>query len=77
MLQNITDTQVLGRSIRQERRNQGLRQQDLADLSQVSVRFLSDLEGGKPSVEFQKALAVLKTLGLNLMIQSRGDQLCS
>jgi hypothetical protein len=41
----------------------------LADFfSSFSREFLSDLENGKPTVELEKALAVVNALGLRLNI---------
>jgi y4mF family transcriptional regulator len=53
-------------AIRQRRKQLGLRQEDLADLSGVSLRFLQALEAGKPSVQLDRVQAVLATLGLRL-----------
>lgn len=61
----------LGRSIRAERRQQKLRQGELAALSGVGNRFLSDLENGKPTVELGRAMQVLTMLGLTLAIRPR------
>ena len=71
---SIHEAGALGLLIRRERHLQGLRQQDLADLALVSVRFLSELEKGKASVEFQKVLAVLGALGLDLLVKSRRSE---
>jgi HTH-type transcriptional regulator / antitoxin HipB len=53
-------------AIRARRRDLGLRQDELADLAGVSERFVYALENGKPSVQLNKVLAVLSTLGLHL-----------
>lgn len=58
-------------SIIEARKAQNLRQRDLADLANVSSRFLSDLENGKASVELHKVLQVLHTLGLDLQVVAR------
>ena len=55
-------------SVRRRRRDLGLRQDELADLAQVSERFVYALEGGKSSVQLDKVLAVLAALGLHLEI---------
>ena len=70
-IHSVSDIAV---SIREERRRQRIRQQDLADLANVSCRFLSDLENAKPSVELLKVLAVLAALGLDLQILTRGQK---
>ncbi|MBK6660483.1 MAG: helix-turn-helix transcriptional regulator [Proteobacteria bacterium] len=61
----------LGRVIRAERRQQKLRQGELAALSGVGNRFLSDLENGKPTVELGRAMQVLNMLGLTLTVRAR------
>jgi HTH-type transcriptional regulator/antitoxin HipB len=54
----------------------GLRQEDLADLAQVSHRFVQALEAGKPTVRLDKVVAVLDALGLELTVvpRSRGGR---
>ncbi|MFM9134383.1 MAG: type II toxin-antitoxin system Y4mF family antitoxin [bacterium] len=57
---------TLGHDVRERRRQLGLRQQDLADLSATSPRFIRELEGGKTTVRLDKLAAVLEALGLDL-----------
>lgn len=59
----------LGRIIRADRRAQGLRQDQLAAAANVGVRFIVDLEAGKPTSQMGKVLAVLDALGLRLSIE--------
>ena len=59
-------TDALGRLVRATRKSQALTQQRLAAGSGTGVRFISDLENGKPTVELGKVLAVLNALGLKL-----------
>jgi HTH-type transcriptional regulator/antitoxin HipB len=59
----------LAEAVRARRRQLGLRQEDLADLSGVSVRFLQALEGGKRSVQLDRVEAVLDVLGLRLIVE--------
>ena len=47
-----------------------LTQSDLAGLSNTGIRFIIDLEHGKPTLELGKAIDVLTTLGLTLRIES-------
>jgi y4mF family transcriptional regulator len=56
----------LGTVVRRARRAQQLRQEDLALVTGVGVRFIGDLERGKRSVEIGKVLRVLAALGLLL-----------
>lgn len=63
---------TLGQAVRRERKAQRLRQDELAAASGVGVRFIIDLEAGKPTVQLEKALQVLHTLGLNVTIMPAG-----
>lgn len=67
----ILDTKSLGDIVRQKRKQQGVTQVELASLSGVGVRFISDLENAKPTVEIGKVLQVLESLGLELAAQPR------
>ena len=53
-------------AVRLRRRDLGLRQGDLADLAEVSERFVYALESGKSSLQLDKVLAVLSVLGVHL-----------
>ncbi len=46
-------------------------QQELADLAGVGRRFLSELEGGKPTAELGKVLQVLTALGIDVELRER------
>jgi len=59
----------LGKTVREVRRELKLRQDQLADASNVGVRFIVELEAGKPTAQLGKALAVLAALGCRLVIQ--------
>jgi len=60
----ITDVKTLGLLIKSRRKNLRLTQAQLAGVSGVGVRFISDLENGKPTIEIAKALQVIQHLGL-------------
>ena len=61
----------LGVAIRAARKQAGLEQKDAAGLAGVGLRFLSDLERGKPTVRMDKVLQVLDVLGLELTVRAR------
>lgn len=61
----------LGRGIAARRKELGLTQEELAALAGVSTRFLSSLEGGKPTARLSTVLAVLDALGLEVTIAPR------
>ena len=71
MTLSIDSVEQIGKLIQTERKRQGIRQQDLADLSGVSWHFLSNLENGKPTVEFQKVLLVLRSIGVKVEMKTR------
>ncbi len=60
---NIDTTQTLGASLRAARRQLGLTQSDLALAAGVGVRFIVDLERGKPTVRLEQVLRVIDALG--------------
>ncbi|GHT78842.1 hypothetical protein FACS1894104_2610 [Actinomycetota bacterium] len=72
MQTRILSTAELGQAIREARKRQGLTQEKFAGMfSSFSREFLSDLENGKPTVEFEKALKVATLLGLNIYVGPR------
>lgn len=56
----------LAKIVRQTRKKQGLTQTDLAGLSGLGRRFISELERGKPRAQIAKVLLVLNVLGIRL-----------
>ena len=71
---NISTAEDLGRCVRAQRKSQGATQAEFASLCGVGVRFISELENGKPTMELGKVLQVLQCLGLEVIIQPRGWQ---
>jgi y4mF family transcriptional regulator len=68
----ISSPEDMGACIRKRRKQQGATQSEFASLCGVGVRFISDLENGKPTIQLGKTLQVLKYLGLELSVQARG-----
>jgi y4mF family transcriptional regulator len=60
----------LGRIVQKARKAMGLTQAELALASGTGMRFISDLENGKPTCQIGKTLTVLQTLGLRLALSS-------
>jgi y4mF family transcriptional regulator len=58
----------IGAVIRQTRLKQGLRQDQVAAAAGVGVRFVVELERGKPTIRVAKMLAVLDVLGCRVEI---------
>jgi y4mF family transcriptional regulator len=61
---------ILADEIRRRRLELGLHQDELAALASVSTRFVHTLEQGKPTVQLDKVLAVLRQLGLDLVLET-------
>ena len=59
----INDTVELGKALRQARKQLRLTQPQLALASGVGVRFIVDLEAGKPNLPLAQALRVIAALG--------------
>lgn len=55
-----------GNLVRSRRQALGMTQRDLALAVNVGERFIVDLEGGKPTCQLGKALAVAKGVGIRL-----------
>lgn len=58
----------LGDALRQSRKQLGLTQSQLALASGVGVRFIVDLEAGKPTLRLENILRVIHALGGELQI---------
>lgn len=71
---NVIDATEIGSLIRQERKKQGLTQEQLAALSGVGVRFVREVEHGKPTCQFALVLQVMQTLGLSLKIHTADER---
>jgi HTH-type transcriptional regulator/antitoxin HipB len=64
----IQDAQSLGQAIHQQRRRLKVTQRDLAMTSGTGLRFIIDLEKGKPTCQLGKAIEIVRALGLKLEI---------
>lgn len=60
--------QDIGRIVRDTRKRMRVTQADLALTSGTGLRFIIDLEKGKPTCQIGKVLAVLQTLGIELTL---------
>ena len=65
---------LIGQLVRQRRKEAGMTLKDAAALAGVGVRFLSELERGKPTLQLGLAISVLQLFGLELHVEQRGDQ---
>jgi HTH-type transcriptional regulator / antitoxin HipB len=60
---SIQSPQQLGSALRAARKRLGLTQPQLALAAGVGVRFIVDLEAGKPTVRLENVLRVIDALG--------------
>lgn len=60
----------IGELIRQTRRRLGVTQKQLALTSGTGIRFIIELEHGKPTCQLEKVLTVIHTLGIKLTFAS-------
>ena len=70
----VNDAIQIGQLVRQRRKEAGMTLKDAAALANVGVRFLSELERGKPTLQLGLAIRVLQLFGLELHVEKRGDQ---
>jgi len=73
-MKTILDTKQLGAAIRAERKRLKVTQKELAMTAGVGLRYLIELERGKPTARMEGAFKVLRALGLELMILGPTDQ---
>ncbi|CAD7038399.1 transcriptional regulator [Pseudorhizobium halotolerans] len=74
MARQVRTSNDIGALVRSVRKEQNLRQDELAGVSGVGVRFIVDLEAGKPTAQIGKVLHVLQTLGCSVEILAPGDR---
>lgn len=63
----------IGAVARERRKVLGYTQAQVASLCATGIRFISDFENGKATVELGKALVVLESLGMDLSLVVRGE----
>ena len=65
----MTTTPItIGQAVRRARKAMGLRQPELAAAAGVGLRFLVELERGKPTAQLGLTLMVLQAVGLDLKV---------
>jgi HTH-type transcriptional regulator / antitoxin HipB len=64
MFMNIISTEEIGALVKKVRKATGMTQRQLAATCGVGIRFIIDLESGKPTCELGLALHVLSMLGI-------------
>lgn len=70
----ITPEQI-GIAVKSTRKRLGVTQKDLALTSGTGLRFIIEVEKGKPTCQIGKVLTVLHTLGIKLEINVPREEL--
>ena len=60
----------IGKLIRERRKDLKITQSELAQKCKTGVRFIVDLEKGKPTCEISKSLNIISELGINLYFET-------
>jgi y4mF family transcriptional regulator len=66
----LNNAKSFGRAIRAYRKRQGVTQAQIAAVANTGIRFISNLENGKPTVQLDKALRVAWLLGIRPEVQN-------
>ena len=74
-MKRIFETSNIGLLVKHKRKQLNITQPQLAALSGTGVRFVSDLENGKPTMQIGKILEIIHVLGLDVYISERGESL--
>ena len=67
----LLDSKEVGKAVKSTRKKLGVTKRDLALTSGTGLRFIIELEQGKPTCQLEKVLTVLRTLGLKIVIKGR------
>jgi HTH-type transcriptional regulator/antitoxin HipB len=67
----VKNLREIGIFLKQKRKDMGLTQSEAAGLCNVGVRFISDMENGKPTMHIDKVFKVLKRFGILIGISER------
>ena len=70
----IHSTQSLGLTLRTARKQLGLTQSQLALAAGVGLRFMVDLEAGKPTLRLEQVLRVIYALGGEVVLAGLPEQ---
>ena len=69
----LSTAEDIGAMVRAARHKQRISQEQLAGVAGTGVRFISDLENGKSTVQLEKVIKVIEALGMGLYALSRWE----
>ncbi|MBY6063725.1 helix-turn-helix domain-containing protein [Pseudidiomarina sediminum] len=64
----VQDVKTIGNIAKQVRKAQGLDQTTAGAFANCGITFVSQFENGKPTVQLEKALAMLDALGIDVYL---------
>lgn len=67
----VSNIEEIGKIVRAKRKKMSLTQSDLAAVCGTGLRFISELENGKQTLEIGKVLNVIQMLGININLEDR------
>jgi len=70
---NIKSAKDIGKIVMHYRKKQKLTQVELAGLAQTGTRFISELENGKGTIQFDKVMHILELLGIDIVARQRSQ----
>jgi DNA-binding XRE family transcriptional regulator len=65
----LNDMEILGRKIREARKQRGLLQSQLAELATVRRQVVGEIERGTYKGSFRQVLSILRAMGLRLTLE--------
>ncbi len=70
----ISDSKMFGEALKKRRKELGYTQRYISEFTGFSISFISDLENGKSTAELGKAIYLANMLGVDIVINARGNK---
>ncbi len=70
----INNAADFGESLKKRRKELGYTQRYISEFTGFSISFISDLENGKSTAELGKAIYLANMLGLDIVVNARGNK---
>jgi len=70
-ISKVYNSKDIGEIVKKTRKKLGVTQRNLALTSGTGLRFIIELEQGKPTCQLEKVLTVIRTLGIKLTIEGK------
>ena len=70
----ISDAKMFGEALKKRRKELGYTQRYISEFTGFSISFISDLENGKSTAELGKAIYLANMLGMDIVINARGNK---